>query len=461
MNFVAECMWPNLDFRVKFFGTQLLPFGVLVILLFTLFLTYSFDRCIKGQKMKFAEHWPTVVSVSITMLYFMYLLLCRSVLDVFNCNPTTPDQGVTYMESTVIPCYEGVHMETIPFAAGFLLLYAVGFPLLSVYLVFKHRVTIAKDQLLRCVNAEVTPSALTEGTYLLRRKYRRLYYLFRPDRYYWIVVIMGRKFLLSFTALMFRGNAAFQLALVVLLMFASFVVQVRNEPFLSLLDRPKELERHEELRKDPRSMHSLAHGPLATYRSERRRRKSFRFLAKGKPMPKIKAAAPMLSATLQRAVNYNTIEATLLFSAVLVALSGIMFQTAEFNLEDASQEATLISVLITIIIIASIVYFAIVLIIDVMASISPRCVETALQRATCTALRERRLLKKRGFKHDATKAFSYNNPLVLAATKSALSNGEEEGKQMQVQTNHMFASLAVSSLFPFFYVYAPLGCCFC
>ena len=39
---------------------------------------------------------------------------------------------------------------------------------------------------------------------------QKLYYQFRPDCYFWILVIICRKFGIAFTGLMFRKNPGFQ-----------------------------------------------------------------------------------------------------------------------------------------------------------------------------------------------------------------------------------------------------------
>ena len=46
--------------------------------------------------------------------------------------------------------------------------------------------------------------------YDFRKMYQKLYYQFKPDCYFWILIVILRKFGLSFTGLMFRKNAGFQ-----------------------------------------------------------------------------------------------------------------------------------------------------------------------------------------------------------------------------------------------------------
>lgn len=52
----------------------------------------------------------------------------------------------------------------------------------------------------------------------------------QPDRYFWILAILARKFGIAFTALMFNRNPAFQMAIALLVMFAAYAMQVRCGP---------------------------------------------------------------------------------------------------------------------------------------------------------------------------------------------------------------------------------------
>lgn len=53
-----------------------------------------------------------------------------------------------------------------------------------------------------------------------------MYYHFRPDYWYWIVVILSRKLLIAITALMFAKNPAFQMAVALLVLFICYALQV-------------------------------------------------------------------------------------------------------------------------------------------------------------------------------------------------------------------------------------------
>jgi hypothetical protein len=75
----------------------------------------------------------------------------------------------------------------------------------------QYRHLAEEDQLLRALgtgNTKITnPRALE-----FRRMFNRMYYNFKPHKTYWIICVMGRKFGIAVTALMFQKNPAFQMS---------------------------------------------------------------------------------------------------------------------------------------------------------------------------------------------------------------------------------------------------------
>ena len=91
-------------------------------------------------------------SIFVTIIYFLYLVFCKSAIDVFNCTDTDPPTGKTYLR--VLPLEEcwiegGVQAGLVVPASIFGLLYCFGFPGGVYYLFQKNKDVIAKDQTLR------------------------------------------------------------------------------------------------------------------------------------------------------------------------------------------------------------------------------------------------------------------------------------------------------------------------
>ncbi|KAA0150505.1 hypothetical protein FNF28_07246 [Cafeteria roenbergensis] len=91
----------------------------------------------------------------------------------------------------------------------------------------------------------VTREYMTEEVWLFRRKYNRLYYRFRPGKAtYWIALILLRKFLIAFTALMFRSTPSYQLAFSLLVPCSALRAAVRNLPYMSPSDYDRTVRHH-------------------------------------------------------------------------------------------------------------------------------------------------------------------------------------------------------------------------
>ena len=102
-----ECLTPNLDFRLKWYMQLGLPIGVAAMLALSFVVVYVWKKFINGQSgAVLTAHLSPSITALVTAMYVLYLLLCRRVFDVFNCNPTVPPdpRGTLYMEATNSPC---------------------------------------------------------------------------------------------------------------------------------------------------------------------------------------------------------------------------------------------------------------------------------------------------------------------------------------------------------------------
>lgn len=132
-------------------------------------------------------------------------------------------QCLTWCAQVVFePCWEagGIQMTLLPFAIVTLIAYSFGYPAFVGFVVHKNRDAIMEDQLLRAQDMGRTRLD-NPHCYDVRKRYHRVYYQYKPSHYYWALCILGRKFLIAFTSLMFNKNPAFQLSVALLVMFAA------------------------------------------------------------------------------------------------------------------------------------------------------------------------------------------------------------------------------------------------
>ena len=261
-----ECLIPSLEYSTKWWGTMLIPFIIFVMLL----LLFAVQWISMRVKQKYKQHFQrsttgsgdvkaagpdlnSLIQLFITFFYYAYIMLAEKGLEVFNCNPTNPDDGFTYTDFTsakycdggLCRCYDASQLQNglIAPAIVLLLIYGLGFPIFVIVVVMKNKSLIKEDQLLRA--SHLGDTQLTNPyAFQIRQKYSKLYYHFKPGKVYWMEYIIARKVGIAFAGLFFRANPGFQLSFVLLILFVSYVLQVKNRPYMSTSERVLVVEEH-------------------------------------------------------------------------------------------------------------------------------------------------------------------------------------------------------------------------
>lgn len=226
---MPECLVPSLDYQSKWGGIMLLPLIAGAFFLLTFVGKYLFARFIKGQRGRenLMAHADGLIASFLTLFYFMYLYLSRTLLEPFNCVAAPgKDDGLRYMAATGEPCGGPMQRSLVPPAVIGLLLYTIGFPAFVAWTLHRHRFWIMEEQLL-LAHSTRTDRVLNRSKLWLHRRYSRLYYAFKPDYWYWSLAIIARKFGIALVAMLFRSEPGFQLAMALLFLFIAFAAQVR------------------------------------------------------------------------------------------------------------------------------------------------------------------------------------------------------------------------------------------
>ena len=102
-----ECLVPDLPYSDKYFATMIMPLGVAAVLFMSWCGNIFWDKCIQNRKISSGKAKimaARLISSFLLGMYFMYLMITRRALDIFNCNPVVPDDGFTYTHFTSINC---------------------------------------------------------------------------------------------------------------------------------------------------------------------------------------------------------------------------------------------------------------------------------------------------------------------------------------------------------------------
>jgi hypothetical protein len=187
-----ECIAPNLPFAFKFYLTLMTPVVALCLMAMLMackiFKQMFCKSCFATGLAKF--NWRSYISVFLIIVYFLYLTVTRRALQIFTCNPTTPDDGFfwsTFSDPAcpfgLCRCYDAArHDATKDFlqksyvlpAVVFLGIYTAGFPVLVAVLIRKNKKQMKQDQLLRAYGLGNTPDQSTDNIWRARLKYKEL-----------------------------------------------------------------------------------------------------------------------------------------------------------------------------------------------------------------------------------------------------------------------------------------------
>jgi hypothetical protein len=383
-----ECLVPDVSFRTRWAFVMLLPVSLSALFAVIHAINGVYASVVKGQSLKKAFEDPSsFISSVLLLMYLLYIYLTRQVLDVFNCAPTEPPsygkdgQIIKYMVAVFEECgvAGGTQVTLLPAATAALIIYVAGYPAFIAWLMYKNREVVMEDQLLRAKG--VGDDRLTNPNCLpFRKMWSRVYYQFKPETFYWGFIILNRKLWLAVTFVIFNRNAAFQLAASLMVMILSYALHVKYLPYMSPGDMEDIIKQHEALAATS-PLHAKLRGRIAAIEARGRRRGHKNLLAAG---VKIDAAAllGLLSGVL---FNYNTVEAVMLFGAVIVNLMGVMYAAQARGGSAYSEARDAVTSVVLAAIIICILYFVMVIVVEITtlaqdAAVRRRAVVAAQRR---------------------------------------------------------------------------------
>ena len=282
------------------------------------------------------------------------------------------------------PCFEegGIHLKLYPFAFITLGVYVLGFPGFVIYKLWRNRLLVQEDQLLR---AQWLGDQRIENkhAYSFRKRYKRLYKNFKPEYWYWIIIQIARKFILAFTSLMFIRNPGFQMSIVLLTVFVAYTVQVKFQPYMSVSEVQSVVKEYEKQAKN--DYEKWVDRVLQT--GDRYIKKPEKWLvwremqdalenlsatsAATTTMDARQRTPRNTSATANFIFNYNTVESFLLACAVIITLGGVMFESGQLDSPSFATHREALGMLLVVIIIVSVLFAGTVIAYDTLLMCKP------------------------------------------------------------------------------------------
>jgi hypothetical protein len=275
------------------------------------------------------------MTVFLTVFYLMYVQLTKKTMDIFNCAaadpPDDPNNPTTYM--TIAPDQEcwrpgtwetGTHIKMMPWALVFVVCYSLAFPLFIYFKFQRNKLKIFEDQLLAAQDRGDKPA--TNVNFSFRKRYASLYKNFKPQFWYWSIVVLAKKLAVCFTGLMFRRNPSFQLAVALIVLFTCFTSQVLCRPFMSMDERADivRLASRRDFEKGHRMLRKMAAFGNGGEVERAKKRLAMEEQAQ-------LTIARALTLSSKYFVNYNKVETIFLGCAIYVCLAGVMFSSGYFD----------------------------------------------------------------------------------------------------------------------------------
>jgi hypothetical protein len=264
----------------------------------------------------------------------------------------------------------GLHLQLLPWAIIAAVAYLVLYPALVGAIMMRNKEVLKLDQLLFCLGTGDTRATNPTG-YQFRKKYRKLYYYFKPGKWYWILLIIGRKFWIAVTALLFQSTPAFQLAVALLVLVGAYALQVQHRPYLSVRERRDILLMHEQKVQEGNEKHLRIQAEISDIAAKKRRG--------GGRADMESVREQRMNPAAEAATDYNMVEQFFLLCAVLVSLAGIMFESNRVENGSAWLRNGLAWAVLTLILV-SIIYFILVFTLEVLSVVAPAVAARCLRR---------------------------------------------------------------------------------
>jgi hypothetical protein len=253
----------------------------------------------------------------------------------------------------------GLQLRLLPFAIIALVFYSLGFPATLASLLYKHHEMIILDQLLRAKGVQ-SDRFNNPHAYDIRKAFGKIYYQFKPNFFYWALVVLLRKFLIAITSVIFATNSSFQMAACLLILFLAYSAQSQFRPFMCYDDYSTVIDDHNALA-EYLPLHTKLRTMMTSVETRNLKTRRRNILTRTGKIDK----TALFHSVWSWFFNYNTVESTMLFCGVIVCLMGIMYQSETIATgADATGMDAITGVIFTVII-SSILYLASVFILEI------------------------------------------------------------------------------------------------
>ena len=337
-----------------FVMTLPLQMAVMMFIMHCAILLRKFVCRKRGSKTK---HVATMLGIYLVSLNYLFLFLTKKAFEALSCKRLSEGGPLFLTADPAVSCDGADYLMMKQVAVLSIVAYGIGIPGIYCWLLFGNAGAIKVDQALRIRG--LSGSRASNPYYDMQKRLRRLYFKFRPECYYWALVILARKFLIVVLSAEAGGKPMFAASATVLMLFGAYAAQMKMHPYRThdpdkhdpyldkLAGKPIEKDHMAQWKRpaedsdsDDGGIGTLADAQRAAQRSvnltQRRKfkRRKTGVVQEGKGpnlrMEKRDTGAGVKIKT-RYLYDYNMLEGTFLCCAIFVLLAGMMFKSSEFE----------------------------------------------------------------------------------------------------------------------------------
>jgi hypothetical protein len=230
----AACEFDTTFLSTFVFSMSILPVLLLIMLGGFIIAKFRGMKNVSKQKAKgkifLSDESATLktraVQTILSALFLLYPGICNKTFRLFKC---TEYSGNWYLDADLnIECSEGVHSQYMILGGFAMGIYTIGIPLFFLALLFSKRKQIALfDEKLKA------GEGLTEVQQMQRSRWGHLYEAYNADDWYFEVVEMARKMVLTGGLVLITPGSAVQILLGICVCAVYLCVMINSQPFKS------------------------------------------------------------------------------------------------------------------------------------------------------------------------------------------------------------------------------------
>ena len=250
-------------------------------------------------------------------------------------------------------------------------------------------------------------------------------------------------------AVRFYANPGFQLSLTILVLFSSYVLQVRNRPYMSELEKRLQVTFHEHAVSEGDKKHIEIESIISRVKKQamarlKNRRKSIQQHSFGGEDPRrSNMNQDTGSSAREYFFDYNTVELVLLGSAIVICAAGIMFTSGQFeNRPDLRGLQDTIGTIVIIVVVLSLLYYLLVIAVELSSAGGQKSCVNSIVSKLGSRDKNAEIAKKIDLEGgEVEMAVNPMNQVESAVDRRELERLKVEAKQTQDDNQKLMAAL--------------------